>query len=164
MGKCRAQQMTDTTQRMNEDPNLTLPERHLLDSISRMPLIDSAELTGILGEAHATVHPRANRPAGRWHRRAREPRHRPPAVEPEGPPYGQRHQRGRGTAGLCAALGLRASLPRVQGVAGAAHIRRMDAVAAVYRLAASLSPGIDGLRSHVEFHRMGDFDATITLH
>ena len=48
--------MTDTTQRMNEDPNLTLPERHLLDSISRMPLIDSAELTGILGEAHATVH------------------------------------------------------------------------------------------------------------
>ena len=31
-------------------------------------------------------------------------------------------------------------------------IRRMDAVAAVYRLAASLSPGIDGLRSRVEFH------------
>ena len=42
-------------------------------------------------------------------------------------------------------------------------IRRMDAVAAVYRLAASLSPGIDGLRSHVEFHRRGRFDATITL-
>ena len=29
-------------------------------------------------------------------------------------------------------------------------IRRMDAVASVYRLASSLSPGIDGLRSHVE--------------
>ena len=43
-------------------------------------------------------------------------------------------------------------------------IRRMDAVDAVYRLAASLSPGIDGLRSHVEFHRRGRFDATITLH
>ena len=43
-------------------------------------------------------------------------------------------------------------------------IRRMDAVAAVYRLAASMSPGIDGLRSHVEFHRRGRFDATITLH
>ena len=43
-------------------------------------------------------------------------------------------------------------------------IRRMDAVAAAYRLAASLSPGIDGLRSHVEFHRRGRFDATITLH
>ena len=43
-------------------------------------------------------------------------------------------------------------------------IRRMDAVAATYRLAASLSPGTDGLRSHVEFHRRGRFDATITLH
>ena len=27
-----------------------------------------------------------------------------------------------------------------------------------------MSPGIDGLRSHVEFHRRGRFDATITLH
>ena len=43
-------------------------------------------------------------------------------------------------------------------------IRRMDSVAAVYRLAASLSPGINALRSHVEFHRRGRFDATITLH
>ena len=40
----------------------------------------------------------------------------------------------------------------------------MDAVAAVYRLASSLSRSIDGLRSHVEFHRRGRFDATITLH
>ena len=37
-------------------------------------------------------------------------------------------------------------------------------MATIYRLAASLSPGIDGLRSHVEFHRRGRFDATITLH
>ena len=43
-------------------------------------------------------------------------------------------------------------------------IRRMDAVASVYRLAASMSPGIDGLRSRVEFHLRGRFDATITLH
>ena len=43
-------------------------------------------------------------------------------------------------------------------------ICRMDAVGSVYRLAASLSPGIDGLRSHVEFHRAERFDATITLH
>ena len=43
-------------------------------------------------------------------------------------------------------------------------IRRMDAVASVYRLAASMSPGIDGRRSSVEFHRRGRFDATITLH
>ncbi len=43
-------------------------------------------------------------------------------------------------------------------------IRRMDAVAAVYRLAATMSPGTDGRRTHVEFHRRGRFDATITLH
>ena len=43
-------------------------------------------------------------------------------------------------------------------------IRRMDAVASVYRLAASLSHGIDGFSSHVEFHRRGRFEATITLH
>ena len=43
-------------------------------------------------------------------------------------------------------------------------IRRMDAVAAVYRLASSLSPGTGSLRSHVEFHRRGRFDATITPH
>ena len=43
-------------------------------------------------------------------------------------------------------------------------IRRMDAVASVYRLAASMSPGIDGLRSRVEFYRRGRFVATIALH
>ena len=43
-------------------------------------------------------------------------------------------------------------------------IRRMDAVASVYRLAATLSLGTDGLRSRVEFHRRGRFDAIITLH
>ncbi len=43
-------------------------------------------------------------------------------------------------------------------------IRRMDAVATVYRLAASLSTGTDGLRTQVDFHRRGRFDATITRH
>ena len=43
-------------------------------------------------------------------------------------------------------------------------IRSMDAVVSIYRLAASMSPGIDGLRSRVEFRRRGRFDATITLH
>ena len=36
-------------------------------------------------------------------------------------------------------------------------------MASVYRLAASLSPGTGSRRSHVEFHRRGRFDATITL-
>ena len=43
-------------------------------------------------------------------------------------------------------------------------IRRMDAVATVYRLASSMSPGTGERRSYVEFHRRGRFDATVTLH
>ena len=43
-------------------------------------------------------------------------------------------------------------------------IHRMDAAASIYRLAASLSPGIDGLRTQVDFHRRGRFDAVITRH
>ena len=35
---------------------MALADRQLLDSLSRMPFIDSAELAGILGEPHATVH------------------------------------------------------------------------------------------------------------
>ncbi len=60
-------------------------------------------------------------------------------------------------------LGLRARLPRVQGVADA--VDTLDgAVAAVYRFASALSPGTGSLRSHVEFNRRGRFDAAITLH
>ena len=33
-----------------------LSDRQLLDSLSRMPLVDTRELAGVLGEAHATVH------------------------------------------------------------------------------------------------------------
>ena len=43
-------------------------------------------------------------------------------------------------------------------------VLRMDAVATVCRLAASLSPGTDGLRTQVDFHRRGRFDVVITLH
>ena len=35
---------------------MTVSELPLLDSLSRVPFIDSAELAGILGEPHATVH------------------------------------------------------------------------------------------------------------
>ena len=43
-------------------------------------------------------------------------------------------------------------------------ICRMDVVAAIYRLAAALSPRISSFRSHVELHRRGRLDAMITLH
>ena len=43
-------------------------------------------------------------------------------------------------------------------------MRRMDAVAPVYRLAATLSPGVEGLETRVEFQRRGRVGAVITLH
>ena len=50
-------------------PNASRPEpwRSQTDScsthLSRMPFIDSMELAGVLGEAHATVHRALSRPA-----------------------------------------------------------------------------------------------------
>ena len=163
LGKCRAQQMTDTTQRRNEDPNLAFPERQLFDSISRMPFIDSAELAGILGEGHATVHRGLTNllAAGIVGRVSHGTAHLPSS---------QRYcltANGIGEVAELLGFPTPSDFVRAYPVSRewlALLIRRMDALAAVYRLAASLSPGIDGLRSHVEFHRRGRFDATITLH
>ena len=65
--------------------------------------------------------PSVERAAGRRRRREGEPWHRPPAVEPATPPDGQGHRRGRRHPWLRHALGLRARLPSVERVAGAAH-------------------------------------------
>ena len=35
---------------------MSLSDRQIIHFLSRMPFIDSAELAGILGEPHATVH------------------------------------------------------------------------------------------------------------
>ena len=40
----------------NEDPDLALSNRQLLDAISRTPFVDSAEVAHILGEPHTTIH------------------------------------------------------------------------------------------------------------
>ena len=42
--------------------------------------------------------------------------------------------------------------------------RRMDAVATIYLLVTSPSPGADGLRTQVDFHPRGRFHATISRH
>ncbi len=142
---------------------MALSDRQLLDSLSRMPFIDSAELALILGEPHTTVHRAltsllADGIVGRVS-------------------HGTAHLRSsqryylttRGISEASEALGFEMPSAFVGAYPASREwltllIRRMDAVAAVYRLAASLSPGIDGLRSHVEFHRRGHFDATIALH
>ena len=142
---------------------MPLSERQLLDSLSRTPFVDSAELAGVLGEAHATVHRAltgllAEGIAGRVsHGTAHLP-------------SSQRYYlTAKGIGEAAETFGFDTPSDFVRAYPASREwltllIRRMDAVASVYRLAASLSPGIDSLRSHVEFHRRGRFDATITLH
>ena len=142
---------------------MVLTDRQMLHSLSRTPFIDTAELAGILGEPHATVH-RAltglltDRIVGKVSHGT--------AHLPSSHRYYPTTKGIRETAEF---LGFATPSDFVRAYPVSREwltllIRRMDAVAAVYRLAASLSPGIDGLRSHVEFHRRGRFDATITLH
>ena len=142
---------------------MPLSERQLLDSLSRMPFIDSAELAGILGEPHATVHRTLTGLlttviVGRVSHGT--------AHLPSSQRY---HLTAQGIRQAAELLGFGTPSEFVRAYPVSREwltllIRRMDAVAAVYRLAASMSPGIDGLRTHVEFHRRGRFDATITLH
>ena len=128
-----------------------------------MPFVDAMELAGILGEARATIHRGlinllTNGMVGRIS---------------HGTAYLSSSRRYYLTArGIREAVQFLdfdtpSDFVRAYPVSRewlALLIRRMDAVATIYRLAASLSPGVDGLRSHVEFHRRGRFDATITLH
>ena len=137
--------------------------RQLLHFLNQTPFIDSAELAGILGEPHATVHRNltdllADGVVGRASHGT--------AHLPSSQRYYLTAQGVREVAGF---LGFDTLSDFVRAYPMSREwltllIRRMDAVAAVYRLATSMSPGIDGLRSHVEFHRRGRFDAAITLH
>ena len=142
---------------------MALSDHQVLDSLSRMPFIDSGELAGVLGEAHATVH-RALADLlapGIVGRVSHGTAHLPSS---------QRYYltaKGIGEAAETFGFDTPSDFVRAYPMSRewlTLLIRRMDAVATVYRLAASLSPGVDGLRSHVEFHRRGRFDATITLH
>ena len=137
--------------------------RQLLDALSRTPFVDSTELAGILGEPHATVHRGltgllAEGIIGRVSHGT--------ALLPSSQRY---HLTAQGIGEAARVLGFETPSDFVRAYPMSREwltllIRRIDAVASVYRLAASMSPGIDGLRSHVEFHRRGRFDATITLH
>ena len=142
---------------------MALSDRQLFDALSRMPFIDSVELALILGEPHSTVHRvltglLADGIVGRAsHGTVHLPSSR------------RYYLTASGIGEAAWVLGFPTPSDFVRACPMSREwltllIRRMDAVAAVYRLAASLSPGIDGLRSHVEVHRRGRFDATITLH
>ena len=141
---------------------MALSDRQMLHFLSRMPFIDMMELAGILGEPPATVHRAltgllAGGIVGRVTHGT--------ALLPSSQRY---YLTASGIGEATGSLGFATPSDFVRTYPASREwltllIRRMDAVAAVYRLAASMSPGIDGLRSHVEFHRRGRFDATITL-
>ena len=142
---------------------MAISDLQLIDSLSRMPFIDTAELAEVLGEAHATVHRAltgllADGTAGRV-------RHGAAHL----PSSGRYFLTTQGIREAVVLLGFDTPSDFVRAYPMSREwlallIRWMDAVAAVYRLAAALSSGIDGLRSQVEFHRRGRFDAAITLH
>ncbi len=142
---------------------MALSDRHLLDALSEMPFIDSVELALILGQPHTTVHRAltgllADGIVGRVS---------------HGTAHLSSSQRyyltARGIREATGILGFDTPSDFVRAYPVYREwlrllIRRMDAVASVYRLASSMSPGTGGRRSYVEFHRRGRFDATIILH
>ncbi len=142
---------------------MALSDRQMLDALNRTPFIDSTELALILGEPYATVHRALTDLLGEGiiGRASHGTAHLPSS---------QRYHltaQGVGEAACTLAFETPSDFVRAYPMSRewlTLLIRRMDAVASVYRLAASMSPGIDGLRSRVEFHRRGRFDATITLH
>ena len=143
--------------------HMAISERQMLDALSRTPFVDSTELAGTLGEPHTTVHRALAEllAEGIVGRVSHGTAHLTSSQR-----YHLTANGIRETAGF---LGFETPSDFVRAYPVSREwltllVRRMDAIAAVYRLAASLSPGVDGLRSRVEFHRRGRFDATITLH
>ena len=132
----------------------------MLNALGQTPFVDSAELVGIVGEPHANVHRTladllAEVIVGRVS-------------------HGTAHlvssqryhltDQGVGEAAWVLGFATPSNFVRAYPMSGewlTLLIRRMDAVAHVYRLAALMSPGIDSLQSQVEFHRRVRFDATI---
>ncbi|MDE3267212.1 MAG: helix-turn-helix domain-containing protein, partial [Chloroflexota bacterium] len=142
---------------------MALSDQQLLDALSRMPFVESTELALILGEPHATVHRYLTDLLndGILGKSSHGTVHLPSSER-----YFITASGIRETANF---LDFDTPSDFVRAYPMSREwltllLRRMDAVAAVYRLAATMSPGNDGLRSRVEFHRRGRFDATITLH
>ncbi len=142
---------------------MALSDRQLLDALSRMPFVESTELALILGEPHATVHRRLSEllADGIVGKVTHGTVHLPSS--------GRYCLTANGVKETAEVLDFATPSDFVRAYPMSKEwltllLRRMDAVASFYRLAATMSPGTDGQRSRVEFHRRGRFDATITLH
>ena len=142
---------------------MAFSRERILDALARLPFIDAGELALVLGEPLATVH-RAltNLLADSLAQRVSHGTAQLPSSH-------RYHLRRKGIGAASDALGYDAPSDFVRAYPVSRQwlallLRRMDAVAPVYRLAATLSPGVNGLETQVEFQRRGRFDAVITLH
>ena len=141
---------------------MRLTEGQLLDAVARIPFADTLELAVIVGEAYSTVH-RAltgQLAAGIAARVNHGTVHLPTS--------GRWFLTSEGIDEAADVLGYATPSEFVRAYPVSQQwltllLRRMDAVASVYRLAMALSPGYRSRRTQVEFHRRGRFDATITL-
>ena len=142
---------------------MAFSRERILDALARLPFIDAGELALILGEPLATVHRALSAllQDGLAGRASHGTAHLPSSHRY----YLTRNgiTEAADVLGYDAPSGFVRAYP-VSRQWLALLIRRMDAVASVYRLAATLSPGVDGLESQVDFQRRGRFDAVITLH
>ena len=141
---------------------MAFSRERILDALARLSFIDAGELALVLGEPLATVHrgQAALLKDGLAGRVSHGTAHLPSSH--------RYHLTRNGIAEAADALGFNAPSDFVRAYPVSRQwlallTRRMDAVASVYRLAATLSPGVDGLETQVEFHRRGRFDAVITL-
>ena len=142
---------------------MSVSDQELLHDLSRMPFVDTAELAMILGEAHVAIHRGltgllSEGIVGRVsHGTSQLPSSR------------RYYLTAQGISEAAGVLGFETPSDFVRAYPVSREwltllIRRMDAAASIYRLGASLSPGTDGLRTRVDFHRRGRFDAVITRH
>ena len=142
---------------------MRLTEQQLLDVLARMPFVDTLELAVILGEAYATVHRAltgllADSVAGRVNHGTAHL-----------PSSGRWVLTAEGIGEAASALGFATPTEVVRAYPVSRQwlmllLRRMDAVAGVYRLDWRSRRGITRAGPWVEFHRPGRFDATIVLH
>ena len=142
---------------------MAFSQERILDALARLPFIDAGELALVLGEPLATAHRALTGllQDGLAQRVSHGTAHLPSSH--------RYHLTKKGIAQAADVLGYEAPSEFVRAYPVSRQwlallISRMDAVASVYRLAATLSPGVDGLETRVEFQRRGRFDAVITLH
>ena len=141
---------------------MALSERQLVDALSRMPFVETLELASVLGEPTTSVH------RGLTHLLSDGIVARVSHGTAHLPSSHRYYLTARGIGEAAGILGFRTPSDFVHAYPVSREwlallIRRMDAVASVYRLTATLSPGEGGLCAHVEFHRRGRLDATTTL-